>query len=206
MKIYLVRHGESEHNVDKSRMAHTHDSQHALTDLGREQVAQTGSFFRNHLDGQSIIFASPYRRTMETARAIRTKIPSDTPFYENLLLREWELGNLYNFHNRTPEAKREFKAAGQLYFRFVNGESLADVYLRAGLFMQTKIMPLAQKSQYDNVILVTHAAFMHMMLAFLLNWPVEELSGFQPVENASVVVLEESSDGEYSYEKVFVPC
>lgn len=204
MKLYLVRHGESEHNVDRSRMAHTHDSNHALTQLGQKQVRQTANYMGQHLHGNNIIFTSPYLRTMETAMAIQSMLPKGTPFHQNLLIREWELGNLYDVENRTPEAKKEFKAAGQLYFRFHNGESLADVYQRAALFMHTKVHPLAAHGRFDNVILVTHAAFIHMMLAFLMDWPVEDLQGFQPVENAGVIAVTENSDG-YTFEKLFVP-
>jgi broad specificity phosphatase PhoE len=204
LKIYLIRHGESEHNVDRFRMAHTHDSKHNLTELGRKQAQITAQFIYEYVKGSVTLYTSPYLRTIETAKFIHALLPEDTPFYENPLLREWELGNLYDFQNRTPEAKKEFKAAGRFYFRYLNGESLADVYLRAALFMQTVVQRLVQQRRYDHVIVVTHAAFIQMLLAFLMNWPVEKSEFFEPVENASVIVVQET-DGEYQYEKVFVP-
>lgn len=204
MKIFLVRHGESEHNVDRFRMAHTHDSKHNLTELGRNQAKNTAQFIKEFVKGRAALFSSPYLRTMETAKSIHALLPKETPFYENPLLREWELGNLYDFNNRSPEAKKEFKAAGKFYFRYLNGESLADVYLRSSLFMQTVVQRLERQQRYENLILVTHAAFIQMLLAFLLNSPVDELEKFDPVENASVIAVQEI-DGDYHYEKIFVP-
>jgi broad specificity phosphatase PhoE len=204
LDIFLIRHGESEHNVDRFRMAHTHDSKHKLTELGRRQAEATAQFTKEYIKGSTILYTSPYMRTMETAKTIHSLLPSDTPFYENPLLREWELGNLYDFNNRTAEAKKEFKAAGKFYFRYMNGESLADVYLRATLFMQTIVQRLERQNRYDHLIVVSHAAFIQMLLAFLMNWPVEKIESFEPVENASVIQVNEE-DGDYRYEKIFVP-
>jgi broad specificity phosphatase PhoE len=204
LNIYLIRHGEAEHNVDKTVMAHTHDSQHSLTELGHRQAQVTAEFFRTIVSPKTVLYSSPYLRTMQTAQAIHSALPEGVPFFENPLIREWELGNLYDFTDRTPEKKKEFKAAGQFYFRFQNGESLADVYLRATMFMNTVVERVKQQQRYDNVVIVTHAAFIHMLLTFLMNWPVEDLKNFKPVENASVIKINEV-DGDYQYEKIFVP-
>ncbi|MFM1652591.1 histidine phosphatase family protein [Brevibacillus sp. B_LB10_24] len=204
MNIYLIRHGESEHNVDRFRMAHTHDSKHALTERGRKQANLTGQFMSRQIMGNAVLYSSPYLRTIETAKAIHAMLPAETPFYENPLLREWELGNLYDFNGRTPEAKREFKAAGRFYYRYQNGESAADVYLRSALFMNTVVQRLVQQQRYEHLLVVSHAAFIHMYLAFLLNWPVEKMEVYEPVENASVILIQETA-GEYRHEKIFAP-
>ena len=204
MNIYLIRHGEAEHNVDKTVMAHTHDSQHSLTELGHKQAQVTADFFKTIVTPKTVLYSSPYLRTIQTAKAIHSKLPEEVPFFENPLIREWELGNLYDFTNRTPEKKKEFKAAGQFYFRFQNGESLADVYLRATMFMHTVVERARRQQRYDHIVVVTHAAFIHMLQTFLMNWPVEDLKNFKPVENASVIKINEVN-GDYQYEKIFVP-
>jgi broad specificity phosphatase PhoE len=204
LNIYLIRHGEAEHNVDKTVMAHTHDSQHSLTELGHKQAQVTAEFFKTIVTAKTVLYSSPYLRTMQTAKAIHSLLPESVPFYENPLVREWELGNLYDFENRPPEKKKEFKAAGQFYFRFQNGESLADVYLRATMFMHMVVERVRKQQRYENIVIVTHAAFIHMLLTFLMNWPIEDLKNFKPVENASVIKINEV-DGDYQYEKIFVP-
>lgn len=204
MDIFVIRHGEAEHNVDRTVMAHTHDSKHSLTKLGQNQVQKTAEFMKTIVNEKTVMYSSPYLRTIQTARAIHSLLPKQVPFYENPLLREWELGNLYDFTNRPPELKKEFKAAGIFYFRHPNGESLADVYLRATMFMNTVVERVKKQQRYENVVIVTHAAFMHMLLAFLLNWPVEDLTNFKPVENASVIRINDE-DGDYQSEKIYVP-
>jgi broad specificity phosphatase PhoE len=204
LNIYLIRHGEAEHNVDKTVMAHTHDSQHSLTELGHKQAQVTAEYFKTIVTSKTVLYSSPYLRTIQTAKAIHSLLPNEVPFFENPLIREWELGNLYDFTDRTDEKKKEFKAAGQFYFRFQNGESLADVYLRATMFMNTVVERAKQQQRYENVVIVTHAAFIHMLLTFLMNWPIEDLKNFKPVENASVIKINEVN-GDYQYEKIFVP-
>lgn len=204
MNLFVIRHGESEHNIDRTVMAHTHDSKHSLTELGQKQVQETAEFLKAKVNEKAVLYCSPYLRTLQTARTVHSLLSDQVPFYENPLLREWELGNLYDFSNRTPEAKKEFKAAGQFYFRYQNGESLADVYLRATMFMNTVVDRVKQQKWYEHVVIVTHAAFIQMLLTFLMNWPVEDLINFKPVENASVIKIYEV-DGDYQYEKIFVP-
>jgi broad specificity phosphatase PhoE len=66
-EIILIRHGNA--------VRVNGDYFHApLTELGQEQAAQTGQYFRasqNHLDG---LYSSPLRRTQETANIIGAKI------------------------------------------------------------------------------------------------------------------------------------
>jgi broad specificity phosphatase PhoE len=204
LNIFVIRHGEAEHNVDRTVMAHTHDSKHSLTKLGQNQVQKTAEFMKTIVNEKTVMYSSPYLRTIQTASAIHSLLPKQVPFYENPLLREWELGNLYDFTNRPPELKKEFKAAGIFYFRHPNGESLADVYLRATMFMNTVVERVKKQQRYENVVIVTHAAFMHMLLAFLQNWSVEDLTNFKPVENASVIRINDEG-GDYQHKKIFVP-
>jgi len=204
LNLYVIRHGESEHNVDRTVMAHTHDSQHSLTELGFRQAQKTAEFMQTVLNEKTILYSSPYLRTIQTATAIHKLLPEEIPFYENPLIREWELGNLYDFTNRTPEAKKEYKAAGPFYFRYHNGESLADVYLRATMFINTVVERVQSKQRYENMVVVTHAAFIQMLLSHLMDWPVTEFQNFKPVENASVIQIKEEH-GDYQYDKIYVP-
>lgn len=78
------------------------------------------------------------------------------------------------------------------------------MYLRATMFMNTVVDRLKRQQRYDNLVIVTHAAFIHMLLAFLMETPVEDLLNFKPIENASVTKIDEV-DEDYRYEKIFVP-
>jgi broad specificity phosphatase PhoE len=204
LTIYLIRHGESEHNVDHTIMEHIHDSEHNLTELGQKQAQVTAEFIKTKVSEKAILYSSPYKRTMQTAKAIHSMLPEQVPFFENPLLREWELGNLLNISNRTPELKKEYKAAGHFYYRYPGGESMADVYLRAAMFSSTVLQRVEKQQRYEDILLVTHSAFMHAFLNFVMEWPIDNENKHKPFENACVVAIDEV-DGEYQHEKIFIP-
>lgn len=89
MKIYLVRHGESMGNVDKTVYHNTADHNIPLSPLGLTQASAAGEFLKNKLmlDEQSGIsknnnkpiqqlrvWASPYVRTRQTSHQILTSM------------------------------------------------------------------------------------------------------------------------------------
>ena len=47
MNIYLVRHGQSEGNIDPTIYTHTADHAIPLSDLGREQAKEAGQINAN---------------------------------------------------------------------------------------------------------------------------------------------------------------
>ncbi len=65
VRLYLVRHGEVDANVDLRYLGRRDDP---LNAVGREQASRLAAAFAElHIDG---IFASPLRRTSDTAQAI----------------------------------------------------------------------------------------------------------------------------------------
>jgi broad specificity phosphatase PhoE len=68
MRIYLVRHGQSTHNAGQDD---PHEPDPPLTALGREQARITAAALRAERLGARALFASPQRRALETAHAVR---------------------------------------------------------------------------------------------------------------------------------------
>jgi len=185
-------------------MEHIHDSEHYLTELGEKQAEATADFLKSVVSKNAVIYSSPYKRTMQTAEAIHGKLPENVSFYENPLIREWELGNLLNISNRTPQLKREYKSAGNFYYRYPNGESMADVYLRATIFSSTFLQRIRDQELYKDILIVTHSAFMQAFLTFMMQWPINNAAKHQPFDNASVIAIEENGSG-YKYEQIYAP-
>jgi len=73
--IYLIRHGESEHN--KMGVIQGDDIESNLTSLGKEQAKKTGQYLKQHLNGKSIIYHSPMPRAIETADIINEYLSID---------------------------------------------------------------------------------------------------------------------------------
>ena len=73
MRILLVRHGESEGNVDEEAYTVKGDEGVALTDRGWRQGIGSGRFLKSIYEGQDewpTLYFSPYRRTQETLSAM----------------------------------------------------------------------------------------------------------------------------------------
>ncbi|HET8988375.1 MAG TPA: phosphoglycerate mutase family protein, partial [Humibacillus sp.] len=70
-RIILVRHGESEGNVDETVYERVPDHRLSLTETGLLQAQQTGEVLRTLLDGGSVeAYVSPYLRTRQTLTAL----------------------------------------------------------------------------------------------------------------------------------------
>jgi hypothetical protein len=99
-RIILVRHGESEGNVDESVYTRVPDPKIGLTNRGRVQAEECGQRIKNMIekDGdenwQLYFYVSPYRRTLETLQSLarpfeRSRIAG---FREEPRIREQDFG------------------------------------------------------------------------------------------------------------------
>lgn len=177
MKIYLVRHGQSEANVsDNHNLAQT-----PLTEIGRIQAERTANFFR----GKKVckIFSSDLRRARETAEKISEATSVPVTFLEEL--REIKKG-IFEGKPRIEEEKA-IKESGKDPFRFKpeGGESYYDFYNRVSNFIER----LKTNNFKGDIIIVSHGGFIALFLLLLLNLPLEEKRYFG-VKNCSVSFLE----------------
>ncbi len=163
-RIILVRHGESEGNVDHAAYSRIPDSRIRLTERGLRQARAAGHALgsRPELVGPRApfrVYYSPYMRSRQTALEVVKGIvmaPSadsqgpdaDTAAAAtaaqlariNMMpeprLREQDFGNFQDAADmrRQQRTRREF---GRFFYRFREGESGADVYDRVGSFVGT---------------------------------------------------------------------
>jgi phosphohistidine phosphatase SixA len=138
--VILVRHGESEGNIDVTQWWMKPDNKILLTPKGREQAVLVGQRIENifqhheHELGTSInrvhIHASPFERTMETARLARLSFEHRV-VRQNVCprLREQEFGNTQSTVFKAY--REEQKRVGRFWYRFPTGESGADGMLLA---------------------------------------------------------------------------
>ena len=101
-RIILVRHGESEGNVDESAYTRTADPKISLTNKGMAQAKECGKTIRDMIERDGVhnwqvyFYVSPYRRTRQTLRGLgqafeRSRIAG---VREEPRLREQDFGNL----------------------------------------------------------------------------------------------------------------
>ena len=218
MRIFLVRHGESEANVDKTIGTRKPDHAIELTERGLSQAAAVGLFLRKyheeHGPAGTRIWASPYKRTMQTALAIRDAVDV-APYamgrpevHEHIALVEQQFGLFDGIPDdelavRFPEEHAHYKKhesfEGRFWARMPLGESRLDVALRVhqafGTFQRD-----AERHGMDNLVVVCHGV---VVRAFVMMWCHKGwrwLESEPNPKNCSVRLIEDGEDRGYLYE------
>lgn len=199
-KIFLVRHGESEGNVDKNVYKDVPDYALQLTPNGVKQAFQAG------LDLKSIIgvtkpiqfYVSPYWRTRQTFLEIVKQFPMHT-YYEDPRLREQEWGQNMESREGYKDKIEEYRDSyGHFYYRFRDGgESCADVYDRMSDFMNTMFRDFQKKDFPRNVIIVTHGMTMRLFIMRWYHCTVEEFETWGNPPNGGYFTLERQENEKY---------
>jgi broad specificity phosphatase PhoE len=164
-RIILVRHGESEGNIDPSIYETVPDCNLRLTKRGEEQALEAGKKLAELLrDDLACCYVSPYIRTQQT---LATMLNAAHVNPENIVirldprLREQDFGNLQRQHMMAGYKEERLKV-GTFWYRFPEGgESGADVYDRVSLFMETLFRELNDwtRPRWKNVVLVVGSLF-----------------------------------------------
>lgn len=131
-RIILVRHGESEGNLDKNVYSRVPDHRVQLTEKGKEQAKKAGEQIRSVVENCKVYFyVSPFLRTRETLKEIAAWFSSSaiTGVTEECRLREFDCAKFQNTE-KMEEYKKERERYGKFFYRFPHGESAADVYDR----------------------------------------------------------------------------
>lgn len=189
-RIILLRHGESEANVDALVYSHTPDHLIHLTDAGRAQARKAGAEVAELIGSESFgVYASPYVRTLETKDELVSVIPQRPVFdYQDPSLREQEYGNL-----PTPEASvanRELRErCGSFFYRFPDGESCADVYDRICSFLESLFRQFERPDSPENIIIVSHGTAIRCFLMRWHHWTVEQFETLPNMGNCEMVVI-----------------
>lgn len=175
--FYLVRHGESENNVQDIGNSLPEEVQYHLTEKGHRQVEKTAALLAEK--DVDAIFASPLLRTRETAEIISLKIGLPVIFDERLC----ELGNGI-FNNRPI---REFlEKYPDPHMRIspdpADGvESLIDMRGRLESFLRD----VEKRYPEGKIIVVSHGDPLEQFHGILTNEsPGQSASSWMP-ENAS---------------------
>lgn len=149
MRVYVVRHGESEANCKKIWTGWTDV---ALTDKGKEDAKTAGNFLKT--TNFDKVFASDLSRAIETAKIA---IPG-CQYETSALLREINVGTLAGTPlNSITDEERVYNA--QYGYAKYNGETISEVYERIGQFMRT-----LETLECENIAVFAHNGWMRCIL------------------------------------------
>ena len=74
-RIILVRHGQSEANIDHKIYTHTPDNRISLTEKGKQQAKEASAFLKEIIGKESIKFmVSPYKRGIQTYEILKSSL------------------------------------------------------------------------------------------------------------------------------------
>jgi broad specificity phosphatase PhoE len=198
-RIILIRHGESEANLDKILHSQKPDYAIELTDKGLLQASEAGQELRSIVGDESVFFyISPYWRTRMTFEEIAPHFETDLlQLREEPRLREQEWGHLKDLDVcKTDDEQRD--AFGTFYYRLPDGESCADVYDRVSDFFGTLHRDFEKADFPENAVMITHGTAIRLFLMRWFHWTVEEFEELANPKNCQVIVMERNENNKYT--------
>lgn len=188
MKIYLVRHGETDWNQAGLLQGQTDI---ALNAQGLEQAREAAERLKEV--PFEIAFCSPLIRAKRTAETIigDRKITLTT----DERLRELNFGPWEGVDIRTIKdaASQPFTNPGS-YIPPEGAESFAQLYKRSGEFVDQVLLPL--EGTYETVLVVAHGGVNRSILNPILNIPVDDFWRVH-MGNCATAILD-CTDGKLS--------
>lgn len=214
--IFLVRHGESAGNVDKSIYHTVPDWKIPLTEKGHQQALEAGKKFYKLLEVEKYwkeyrlyyptskpyrrllqIYTSPWYRSRQTTQGILSGLDMHPEIVkEDPRLREQEWGNYQEAHLQ-DKIKKERHEYGSFFYRMPYGESGADAYDRVTSFMDTLYRDFEKEDFPLNVIISTHGLTIKIFLMRWFHWTVEEFEKYDTPDNCDIIRMDLKNNGKY---------
>lgn len=166
MKLYIIRHGQTDWNRARKLQGRTDIP---LNEYGRHVAELTKEGLKDI--PFDVAFTSPLSRAKETAEIILKD--RNIPIIEDEGIIEVNFGSYEGKDFRMEDENlQNFFARPELY-RSVNGsESMEEIVQRTGVFL-TELF--ANPKYQDNTILIaTHGAALSGLLCNIKNWPIAD--------------------------------
>ncbi len=183
MYYYIVRHGQTEWNLQHRTQGHC-DS--ALTPTGVEQAVSLG----NRLASTSIdaVFSSSLNRARRTAGLIGEQhnpplSPTPDDRLREMYFGTWEGMTIDEIRSGYPREYETYRQTPEL-FRAPNGESFAEMHQRiSGFFSEM------QRLRTGSVLIVTHAICARVCIVTLMKQPISTVWSVHSVPPASLTTI-----------------
>ena len=193
MKLYLVRHGESEYNAEELYQPPTSK----LSEKGVEQANFLAQRFQSI--PVDVIFSSSLTRAKETAEIIAKVIQKEI-VYEDLLAEIKRPSEVIGKSKKDPEVIELFKQidshADDPNWHYSDEESFTDLKKRA-----QELLLFIESRQEEHILCVTHGAMLRMIICVMLHSDVsaefyQRFWNFFRTRNTGITVCD-YEDGEW---------
>jgi probable phosphoglycerate mutase len=189
MKLYFVRHGESEANT--RHVISNRDSSFSLTERGRHQAQTLADKLKDI--PFTAIFSSPILRARETAEILSKSF--HLPYQVTEALREYDCGILEEKSDEESwRLHRHYYDEWTFRHNYMNkpagGESFVDI--------QNRFLPFVESFKHesdDHILLIGHGGLFHLMLPLVLTNIDNDFVRSHGMGHTECVVAELHSDG-----------
>ncbi len=149
---FVMRHGETEHNVQGLWSCDSH-AEDPLTERGRAQVQRAAEMLKGGTI--DLIVASPFPRTQETAFLIAQELGLEKEqVIADARLGEWNIGSEFDQRPMEEYFAVRNKSADRYHFKTPGGESYADVFCRSA----EVFYDLERRYEGKRILIVSHGA------------------------------------------------
>jgi broad specificity phosphatase PhoE len=178
VRVTLVRHGQSEGNVDPTKYTTVGDHALGLTPLGFHQAKKAGERVEHSRDEKywPTYYVSPYKRTLQTMECVlaakRFSHISKTDVTICPLLREREWSDRHGVDD-------------PVWSRPAQGESLAQCYDRVVAFFNT----IDWTAPNQDIVIVGHGEWIKLAIIYLENKNFNDYHTFPHLANGDVYTI-----------------
>jgi 2,3-bisphosphoglycerate-dependent phosphoglycerate mutase len=215
MRIFLVRHGQSLGNVDRTVHARLADHAIPLSDAGVGQARDAGEFLARYyadlpaVDERAIrIWTSPYKRARQTAEAILEQMRGmNVDLCEHINLCEQQFGLFdgipdENLPQLFPSEHAHYAKCeaheGRFWARMPLGESRFDVAVRMhqafGTFQRD-----AERHGIKDIVVICHGVSLRAFVMQWLHLTPEWFDSEPNPGNAWIRLIEDDEDRGYVF-------
>ena len=192
--LLLVRHGVTEHTLDKRFSSGLGGSNPGINDEGRAQVRATADWLAPLAEGIDVVIASPVRRTHESAEILGARLGRPVLTEDGLAEMEfgsWDGLTFAQIQERYPDELDAW--LGSLDQAPGGGESFRVVEKRVLASLERLLSEYAGRT----VLAVSHVTPIKVLVAHALGAPLDAVFRME-LAPASVTVLSFFADGHAS--------
>lgn len=197
MKVFFVRHGETDHNLLPDSSVVANDA--ALNEMGLLQAKAVAA--KLTLYSPTHIYSSPLRRAQQTAQIIANTYSTSVETTKALL--EFDIGDWSELageviKQRMIEADVWNYSEHKFGWRVPGGESWQDVHGRVKELIETTVN---NSDVNSTIVFVTHNNIVRAANGILRNKPFKEWFGYH-ISNGTAYGYELQDDSTWSEIKV----
>ena len=198
-KVYLIRHGKTQWNLESRYQGANGDSP-LLKDSYREIELLASSLQRIPFEHA---YTSPLKRARVTAQALLNHLNPEIPLTIDSRLKEFNLGKMEGMHfedvaAKWPEVLKNFRHHTDKYDEsLVEGESFLEVIAR----FRAAIEEYCRQYPNGNILVISHGAALNAAINALIGTPLAHLKDRGGLSNTSTTILTTNDDRHFELEK-----